>query len=215
VPTTNNTFTIVTFGAHSSLFTGLDLPSTALWATNYTATTFSVTVASSNKLVFATQPVGVLTNIVLAPVVVQIETPTGVPFPTNGVPITLSLASGSGPILGTLTQNTDASGKATFADLRFNLYGYKTLKASTGPATPVNSVSFRILPLQEALWTTNGFQLTLNGTNSLGSTIIYATRDLTLAFAPIYTNPATSGPIVFVDSKATNFPVRFYQAVEQ
>jgi hypothetical protein len=54
----------------------------------------------------------------------------------------------------------------------------------------------------------------LNGTNSLGSTTIYASSDLVF-WQPIYTNPPTAGPIVYLDTAATNFSYRFYRAIEQ
>src|ERR1017187_8154538 len=118
VPATNNSFTVLSYGSYSGLFTALDLPAAALWATNYSATSFTVTVASINKLAFATQPVsGKIPGTILPPVVVQVEYPIGDPVAASGVPVTLSLNSGSGVLSGTLTQLTDAAGKATFSDL--------------------------------------------------------------------------------------------------
>ena len=175
-----------------------------------------MTVASINKLVFTAQPVGLkLTNVILAPIVVQVESPTGVPLATNGVPLTLSLASGGGIMSGTLTRNTDASGKATFNDLRFNRTGFKTLKASAAAQTPAISLPFKIVAVEEEQWTTNGFLLSLYGTNNIGTTIIYATTNLTTLFEPIYTNPPTTNAIQFLDTAATNYRARFYRAVEQ
>ncbi len=216
VPATNNAFTIVTFGSHTGLFTSLDLPAAALWATNYTATTFTVTVASINKLVFTVQPVGLkLTNVILAPIVVQVESPTGVPLATNGVPITLSLASGGGTMFGTLTQNTDASGKVTYSDLSFSQTGFKTLRASSALQTAATSVAFKIVAVEEVQWTTNGFLLSLYGTNSLGTTIISATTNLLSAWTPIYTNPPTTNAIQFLDTASTNYRARFYRIAVQ
>jgi hypothetical protein len=193
----------------------MDFPTAASWATNYTATTFTVTVAGINQLVFTTQPVGnKLTNVILAPVVVQVETSTGVPVATNGVPITLSLASGGG-LLGTLIQNTDASGKATFSDLKFSQTGFKTLRASSASQTAATSVAFKIVAVEEEQWTTNGFVLSLYGSNNIGTTIIYATTNLLSAWKPIYTNPPTTNAIQFLDTTATNYRARYYRAVEQ
>ena len=214
VPVTNNSFAVLSYGSHTGIFAGKDLPATLLWATNYTATTFTVTVASMNKLAFTTQPVGgKLTNVILAPVVVQVESPTSDPMATNGVPITLSLASGGG-LQGTLTQNTDASGKATFSDLKFNQTGFKTLRASSASQTATISVPFKIVAIEEEQWTTNGFLLSLYGTNNIGTTIIYATTNLT-SWIPIYTNPPTTNAIQFLDTASTNYRARYYRAVEQ
>jgi hypothetical protein len=215
LPVTNNSFTVLSYGSHTGIFTSLDLPAAVLWATNYTATTFTLTVVSMNKLVFTTQPVGgKLTNVILAPIVVQVESPTSDPLATNGVPITLSLASGGG-LQGTLIQNTDASGKATFNDLKFSQTGFKTLRASSPSLTAVTSVLFKIVAVEEEQWTTNGFLLSLYGTNNLGPTIIYATTNLISAWIPIYTNPPTTNAIQFLDTASTNYRVRFYRAVEQ
>src|ERR1017187_3265366 len=216
VPVTNNSFTVLGYGSHTGIFPGKDLPAAVLWATNYTATTFTVTVASMNKLVFTTQPVGgKLTNVILAPVVVQVASPTSDPLATNGVPVTLSLASGGGAIFGTSTQNTDASGKATFSDLRFSQTGFKTLKASAAAETPAISLPFKIVAVEEEQWTTNGFLLSLYGTNSLGTTIISATTNLLSAWTPIYTNPPTTNAIQFIDTAAPNYRTRFYRIAVQ
>ena len=215
VPATNKSFTVLSYGSYTGIFTNLDLPAAALWATNYSATSFTVTVASINKLAFAMQPVsGRMTNAVLAPVVVQVQTPLGDPFATNGVPVTLSLDSGSGTLSGTLTQNTDPTGKATFSDLSIDQIGMKTLRASSPVQTPATSSAFKIVPLIEVQWTSGGFMLRLNGTNNYGPTIIYATTNLE-SWMPIYTNPPTTNAILFLDSDSTNFPYRFYRAVAQ
>jgi hypothetical protein len=44
--------------------------------------------------------------------------------------------------------------------------------------------------------------------------VIYASTNLHL-WTPIYTNPPTTGAIQFLDSSATNYPLRFYRAAEQ
>jgi hypothetical protein len=80
--------------------------------------------------------------------------------------------------------------------------------------TPATSASFRIVPLIEVQWTSSGFMLQLNGTNSFGPTIIYASTNL-MSWTPIYTNPPTTNVIQFFDTSSTNFPIRFYRAVEQ
>src|SRR5208282_513594 len=104
---------------------------------------------------------GILTNVTLTPVVVQVEDPAGNPVATNGVPVTLSLNSGSGSLSGTLTQNTDPTGKATFSDLRFSLVGMKTLLASSPGLTAATSTVFAIVPLIGTQWTSKGFVLQL------------------------------------------------------
>ncbi len=56
--------------------------------------------------------------------------------------------------------------------------------------------------------------LGFNGTNSYGATIIYATTNLQ-NWTPIYTNPPTTSNIQYFDTDATNYPYRFYRAIEQ
>jgi hypothetical protein len=161
-------------------------------------------------LAFTTQPVGgVRTNIIIAPVVVQLESGSGNPIATGGVPVTLSLNSGIGTMSGTLTQNTDANGKATFNDLSFGLVGTKTLRASSPQWATATSASFVIVPLIGTQWTVNGFVLTLNGTNEPNSIIISASTNL-VTWTPIYTNAPTNGAIIFLDPDSKSFPYRFY-----
>jgi hypothetical protein len=63
-------------------------------------------------------------------------------------------------------------------------------------------------------WTNGGFQLQLDGLDGHGPVIIYASTNL-VSWTPIYTNPPITGSIQFLDSRATNFPFRFYRAAEQ
>jgi hypothetical protein len=145
VPAISNSFAVITYGSFSGSFNTINLPMGPLWQTNYGATAFSLLVTEINKLVFTTQPTGAIAGAILAPVVVQVENAaTGSSVATNGVPVTMALASGGGTLSGVLTTNTDATGKATFNDLSFSLIGTKTLLASASAAeiTPATSASF-------------------------------------------------------------------------
>ena len=216
VPASGNLFTVLTYGSHTGIFTNVIVPpSAAVWVTNYTSTSFTMSVASINKLAFTTQPIGgELTNVIIAPVVVQIEDPSNNPVAVSGVPITVGLDSGSGIVNGTLTQSTDSSGKSTFSDLSFSTVGAKTIHATSSGLTTAISVPFQILPLVGLQTTNTGFLIQLNGTNSHGSTIISASTNL-ITWIPIFTNAPTNGPILFLDTNATNFRARFYKIVEQ
>lgn len=132
----------------------------------------------------------------------------------NGVAITLSLNSGSGTLNGTLTQSTDPTGRATFGDLSFSATGTKTLRAASSTLTSAISAPFEIVPLIGLKWSNAGFLIQLNGTNSLAPTTISASTNL-FFWIPIYTNAPTNGSIQFLDSSATNYPVRFYRIVVQ
>jgi hypothetical protein len=216
VPTSGNSFTVLNYGSYTGIFTNVSVPpSTAVWVTNYGPNSFTMSVASINKLVFTSQPAGgKMTNIVIAPVIVQVEDPGNNPVAMSGVPITLSLKSGLGIVNGTLTQNTDPSGKSTFGDLSFSTVGTKTLRATSPGLTTADSVPFAVVPLIGLQLTNGGFLIQLNGTNSLAPVTIYASTNLS-SWVLIYSNPPTSGPIQFLDTSATNYRARFYRIFEQ
>lgn len=214
VPANGNSFTLLYYGSFSGMFTNFTSPPGALWITNYGPTSFTALVSSINQLGFTNQPVGgILTNVSLAPVVVQVEDPNSNAVPVSGVAITVSLNSGSGVINGTLTQNTDSTGKATFGNLSFNTAGTKTLRAASSGLTSAISMPFQIRSLFGLQSTNTGFLIQLNGSNDSSTVTIYASTNLANAAAwmPIYTNPPTNGSIQFLDTAATNYPRRFYR----
>lgn len=213
VPASGNSFPVLTYGSYSGIFTNTILPAGPIWATNYGPTSFTISVSSLNKLVFTTQPAGnVLTNVAFGPVVVQVEDPGNNFVATNGVPITLALNSGLGTLNGTLTQNTDATGKATFTGLSISNAGTKTLRANNPQLTTAVSLPFQILPLIGLQLSGSGFLISLNGNNSLNPVTIYASTNL-FNWVEVYTNGPTNGPIEFLDPSATNYPARFYDIV--
>ena len=63
-------------------------------------------------------------------------------------------------------------------------------------------------------WAADGFHLQINGLSSGGSLIVYASTNL-ISWTPIYTNPPATGSLLFLDSGATNYPARFYRAVQE
>ncbi|HEV2327686.1 MAG TPA: hypothetical protein VGY56_02730 [Verrucomicrobiae bacterium] len=213
VPASGNSFTVLTYGSFSGTFTNTSLPAGPIWVTNYTPTSFTISVSSLNKLAFTTQPVGnVLTNVTLAPVVVQVEDPSNNFVAVSGTPITLALNSGVGTLNGTLTQNTDATGKAIFANLSVTTAGTKTLRATTPLLTQAVSVPFQILLLLGLQVSHSGFLIQLNGNNDLNPLSIYASTNL-FTWTLIYTNGPTNGQIQILDSAATNYPARFYHLI--
>ncbi|TAL00706.1 MAG: hypothetical protein EPO07_09340, partial [Verrucomicrobia bacterium] len=84
----------------------------------------------ATKLAFTTQPASAAPGATMNAVVVQAQDTGGQAVATNNVPITLTLSSGSGILSGTLTQNTDSSGKATFSNLSIDQVGAKQLTAA-------------------------------------------------------------------------------------
>ena len=99
------------------------------------------------SLAFARQPGNSAAGqTITPPVTVQIVDSTGAPIPTAGVPVLLSLASGSGTLSGTLVQTTDSTGTATFNDLSIDLAGAKQLRAISAQDAPAVSNSFVVAP---------------------------------------------------------------------
>jgi hypothetical protein len=63
-------------------------------------------------------------------------------------------------------------------------------------------------------WTNGSFGLTLNWLSGHGPAILYGSTNL-LIWVPIFTNPPIIGSLQLLDPAATNFPFRFYRAIEQ
>jgi uncharacterized protein YjdB len=59
---------------------------------------------------------------------VQLHDAQGTPVPLAGVPVTAELASGDGTLSGTLTVDTDGSGRAAFTNLRISGSGVHTIR---------------------------------------------------------------------------------------
>jgi pectate lyase len=91
--------------------------------TTWADVTPSGTPPVASQLGFTTQPSNTTVNATMSTVVVQVQALGGGAVASNGVPVTLTLTSGSGTLSGTTTQNTDSSGKATFGDLSINTVG--------------------------------------------------------------------------------------------
>jgi hypothetical protein len=154
-PSAGDSFALLTYASETGAFSSVNVP-TAPWQTNYLtygSTALSLMIGSIYKLVFASAPA--TTNIAgasFAPTVIQAEYLNGATFATNGVPITMALAGGNGILSGQTTQNTDATGKATFTNLSINLVGPKTLEASSPPwVTPASNAVFIVPAAPEQL----------------------------------------------------------------
>jgi adhesin/invasin len=100
---------------------------------------------ASTVLRFVQQPSNTLAGQVIAPpVTVQVQNSSGGPSNTAGVPIVVSLSSGTGTLTGATVQITDATGTATFNDLRIGAAGPKQLTASSSSQAPAVSSTFQI-----------------------------------------------------------------------
>jgi hypothetical protein len=85
-------------------------------------------------------------------------------------------------------------------------FGLDDISVSLLPAAPLS------FDLSNLYWTGGGLQLQLDNLAG-GAVVIYASTNL-VQWTPIYTNPAASGTLQFLDVHATNYPARFYRAVE-
>ena len=59
-----------------------------------------------------------------------------------------------------------------------------------------------------------GFSMKLDSVYAPNALVIYASTNL-INWEPVFTNPPVTGPVMFVDPKATNFSKRFYRASEE
>ena len=125
-------------GPHTLTFT-----SGALTAA--TSASFTVSAGAPSQLVMVTQPNGAVSGVAFTTQpVVELRSATNSVVPQSGVPVTVSRASGSGTLSGTLTVMTDASGRATFTNLAMTGVGAHTLSFTSGSLTPATSASFTV-----------------------------------------------------------------------
>ncbi len=129
--------------------------STTAGAYSVTATTPGVATAASFSLTntvsafvdieYVKQPYKATSGLVIKPAFnVSVTDSNG--NPVGGAAVTVGIFASSRSIQGTTTQTTDATGIATFADLKVDTVGTYTLQAATGTTPPVGSTSFRITP---------------------------------------------------------------------
>jgi adhesin/invasin len=108
----------------------------------------SVTSGLPNHLSITTQPSATVQNAVAFPQqpAIQLRDGAGNPVSQNGVQVTASIASGGGTIGGTATVNTNASGLATFGNLKITgTAGNRTLQFTSGTLTSVASGTIDIV----------------------------------------------------------------------
>lgn len=101
--------------------------------------------AAPSKVSFVQQPGNATAGAAIAPpVTVQLKSWWSANVSQEGVPITITLSSGSGTLSGTTTRQTNSDGLATFNDLSINTLGSKKLTASSPGLTSATSRSFDI-----------------------------------------------------------------------
>jgi sRNA-binding regulator protein Hfq len=118
--------------------TNYSLVATSTNSLSVTGITFAVNAAPASKLVYSTPPVTTNTAGQMLPTfVVQVTDPFNNNIPTNGVPITMSLNTGTFAS-GTTPVNTAPDGSATFSDLVITNAGNNILTASATGLTSTN-----------------------------------------------------------------------------
>ncbi len=146
VTQTTNASGLATFSTLSINLAGSkNITATSAGLTSAISNAFAISAGSASKVVFIQQPTNATAGVVLSPsITVQLEDALGNTIASIGVPVALSLSTGSGTLGGTLTQNTDAGGLATFNDISVNLTGSKNLTAASAGVTSAISSAFTI-----------------------------------------------------------------------
>lgn len=197
------------------------------------ATTWAEVTPSSGpvigeKLGFSTGPANAQVDVTMNPVVVQVQNAGGAAAASNGVPVTLTLTSGSGALSGTVTQNTDATGKATFDNLSINSVGTGKQLTATASGTGTGltaalSGSFSItaesvlsgLVITQAVMTGTGFKVAGSTeqpgvfTQILGSSD--AGRTQTNWVIVSYQNAGAGGEVAFTNPVSPALSQVFYR----
>lgn len=115
--------------------------------TPVTSSNIVVSAAAPKKVVFVQQPTNTVSGVSISPpVTVQLQDTFSNNVAQSGVAVLMTLSSGTGTLSGTTTQNTNASGLATFSNLSINLVGQKVLTASSAGLTSAVSNPFIITP---------------------------------------------------------------------
>jgi uncharacterized repeat protein (TIGR03803 family) len=106
---------------------------------------FHVTLTAPTQVVFATQPGNTTAGDTFSPVMVNVEDAFGNIADADDSNVTLSIATGTGTLSGTLTIQA-VNGVATFSDLSMTTAGTYTIEATDGDLTAAVSNSFTISP---------------------------------------------------------------------
>jgi hypothetical protein len=100
-------------------------------------------ISVATQLSISTQPTVYQYNTLLSPApAIQVKDGLGQPILQSGIPVTASVGAGSGTTAGTVTVNTDASGIATFSNLK--IAGSGTIKLLFSSASLNTALSANI-----------------------------------------------------------------------
>ncbi|MBI3790327.1 MAG: Ig-like domain-containing protein, partial [Gemmatimonadetes bacterium] len=128
-----------TVGARTLSFTGTSLASA-------TSSSITLSAGAATQLVMVTQPSATAANDALVgTVAVRLQDAAGNNVTTAGVAVNAAIASGGGSLQGTTSQLTDATGTATFGDLRVRgTLGSRTLAFSSSGVTAATSSAVNV-----------------------------------------------------------------------
>lgn len=112
--------------------------------------TVVIYITEATKLVFVQQPSSAVAGATISPgITVQLKDNNNVSQSQLGIPIEISLFSGTGVLSGTLSQTTNANGLATFDDLGINQVTSKELTVSSIGLTSAVSIELNIYAFQK------------------------------------------------------------------
>ena len=148
--------------------------------------TFAVTAAGADQLVFGQQPGNTIAGTTMGPVTVQVEDASGNVVTSDDSTVTLTLSTGTFADGSNTETATASNGIASFGALVINVAGDYTLAATDGKLNAAISGSFTINP---------GIASHFVVTSSLSSPDAAGTvGTVTVAAYDAYNNPVSSGP---------------------
>lgn len=151
---------------------------------------------------FLQQPTDTSVGVAITPAVTVVAT-NAFGIPVTNAPITISLASGSGSLNGTLSQLTGANGIATFGNLSLSAAGVKQLQASTDGKTAL-SATFNLTGIPPVA---TAFAPSPNATGICTDTLLRLTFDKPVRLQKsgtirIYNTAAPAIPVDTIDLSA-------------
>jgi regulation of enolase protein 1 (concanavalin A-like superfamily) len=150
----------------------------------------------------------------LAPVTI---TPDGGLF-FNSVGIALQSTNVGAAIYYTLDGTSPTTNSLLYSGM-FNLTSNATVSASAFETNYINSATasavFFVPPVQflSENFSNGVFQMQFAG--SIGSNYVLQVSSNLVSWTPLFTNPATTNVLNFMDQKSSNYPSRFYRVLQQ
>ncbi len=203
----------VTFSGSATVTSGADgLATSPAMTANSQTGTFQVTAStaaasgpaafnltnvagSANKLAFAQQPIDTVAGATITPaVVVQVQDSAGNAVHTAGIPIALQAdvtVRRLKELSGTTTENTDANGLATFANLSISQVGNYTLQANSTGLSSATSNPFKI-----TVGTAASIQAT-GGTPQTAAILTPFAQPLQVTVLDAFNNPVSGATVTF------------------